>query len=184
MKNIPPIYVTGNINKAEKLKNVLGLNIDHHSLDLDEIQSKDMRVVVEHKVRQAYEILKQPVLVEDTCLSFVAIDGLPGPFIKFFVETENGLENLCSMLDGFSSRDATADCLFGYFDGENLEIIHGSSSGQIADHPRGNNGFGWDKIYQQDGFGGKTRGELNDDEYSRAYMATKPFTKLREFLLK
>ncbi|MCA9342125.1 non-canonical purine NTP pyrophosphatase, partial [Candidatus Saccharibacteria bacterium] len=68
MKNIPPIYVTGNINKAQKLKNLLGLNIDHHSLDLDEIQSNDMRAVVEHKVRQAYEILKRPVLVEDTCL--------------------------------------------------------------------------------------------------------------------
>jgi len=60
-------------------------------IDLDELQSLDLRVIVEHKVRQAYEKVGGPVLVEDVSLEFLALGRIPGPFIKFF-EQEIGLE--------------------------------------------------------------------------------------------
>ena len=56
-------FITGNQNKADFLAKHLGVPVAHHKLDLDEIQSLDPRVVVEHKVRQAYEVLNKPVLV-------------------------------------------------------------------------------------------------------------------------
>ena len=49
------------------------MEVLHQKLDLDEIQSLDLRTVVEHKVRQAYELVKKPVLVEDTSLQFEAL---------------------------------------------------------------------------------------------------------------
>lgn len=37
------------------MRKLLGMPIEHIKLDLDEIQSLDLKEVVEHKVRQAYE---------------------------------------------------------------------------------------------------------------------------------
>jgi inosine/xanthosine triphosphate pyrophosphatase family protein len=70
-------FITGNQKKADYLAQYLGIEVQHEKLDLDEIQSLDLREVVEHKVRQAYEMVKKPVLVEDTSLTFVALGKLP-----------------------------------------------------------------------------------------------------------
>ena len=53
------------------------MEVLHEKIDLDEIQSLDLREIVEHKVRQAYEKIKKPVLVEDTSLRFEALGKLP-----------------------------------------------------------------------------------------------------------
>lgn len=45
------------------------------------------------------------------------------------------------MVDGLS-RKATARCVFGYFDGQDLELFEGSLDGEIAKVPSGENGFG------------------------------------------
>ncbi|MFA6383501.1 MAG: non-canonical purine NTP pyrophosphatase, partial [Parcubacteria group bacterium] len=79
-------FITGNQSKADYLANYLGLPIDHVKIDLDEIQSLDLKEIVTHKVRQAYQKVKKPVIVEDVSLEFKALGGLPGPFIRFFVE--------------------------------------------------------------------------------------------------
>ena len=79
-------FITGNQDKADYLAKYLGHPVDHLKLDLDEIQSLELKEIVEHKVRQAYEKVKKPVIVEDVSLEFEALGGLPGPFIKFFVE--------------------------------------------------------------------------------------------------
>lgn len=180
MSNIT--FITGNQNKADYLANMLGIDVDHQKFDLDEIQSTNLEKVVEHKVKQAYEIAHKPVLVEDVSLGFDALDGLPGTFIKFFVNAPDGLEKLCRMCDGFDNRGAEAACVFGYFDGERLEFFRGGLHGTIANHPRGENGFGWDQIFCPDGFGGKTRAELNPSDDEKTYGTIKPFRELRVFL--
>lgn len=177
-----PIFITGNAKKAEYLATYLGVALDHLKFALDELQSTDLREIVEHKVRQAYVLAGQtPVLVEDVALSFTALGDLPGPFIKFFVEANDGLESLCRMLDGFSDRSATARCVFGYYDGIKLELFEGSLAGDIAIHPRGDGGFGWDKIFCPAGYDGKTRAELSAEQDAETYQAIKPFDKLRDF---
>lgn len=52
-------FVTGNQKKAEHLMKYLGLEVLHEKVDLDELQSLDLREIVEHKVRQAYEKIKK-----------------------------------------------------------------------------------------------------------------------------
>lgn len=174
-------FITGNQNKADYLVKLLGLPIEHQKVDLDEIQSTNLKEVVEHKVRQAYEIIKKPVLVEDVSLVFNALSGLPGPFIKFFVD-ESGLDACCKMLDGFSDRSARASCVFGYYDGKDLHFFEGGLNGQIAKSPRGESGYGWDRIFEPEGYGGKTRAELSQAENDKTYQIIKPFDHLRDFL--
>lgn len=172
-------FITGNQNKADYLAKYLGHPVDHIKLDLDEIQSLDLREVVKHKVKQAYDQIKKPVLVEDVSLEFAALGRLPGPLIKWFVD-ELDFPTICSLLNG-KNRNATARCMFGYYDGERLEFMEGSLSGKISETPGKDNGFGWDAIFVPEGYD-VTRSELNEAEDKKTYLQIKPFAQLKDFL--
>jgi inosine triphosphate pyrophosphatase len=177
-----PIFVTGNQDKADYLARLLEIPLEHQKLHLDEIQSMSLDEIVGHKVKQAFEIVGKPVLVEDVALGCAVLGNLPGPFVKFFVDAEDGLERMCRMLDGFSDRSARAECVFGYYNGEHLRYMRGGLSGTIADHPRGEGGYGWDRIFCPDGYDGKTRAELTPEQNEATYQVIKPIALFRDFL--
>lgn len=154
----------------------------HRTVDLAEIQSLDLREVTQTKARQAYKIVKQPVLVEDVSLSFEVFGRLPGTFIKWYI-AELGNEKICRLLDGQNNRKATATICYCLYDGEQMHCFEASMHGEIADHPRGENGFGWDEIFISDGMS-KTRAELADDEQAATSMRQSVYTELRQFLTK
>jgi inosine triphosphate pyrophosphatase len=114
-------FITGNQKKAEYLQKYLGVPIAHKKIDLDELQSLELREIVEHKLRQAFAHLKSPVLVEDSALEFCALGKLPGTFIKFF-EQEMSFTDICSLLNN-KERSAIAKCGFGYFDGVHYQYF-------------------------------------------------------------
>ena len=175
----PVTFVTGNLNKVAYLEKYLGYPLEHIKLDLDELQSLDTKKIVEHKVRQAYDKVHKPILVEDGSLAFEAFNGLPGPFIKFFVE-HMPLETMCRMLDR-QTRKATACTTFGYFDGTEVTFLEGKLEGEIAQHPAGENGWHWDKILIVKGYN-VTRAELSEEEYQKTSMELRPILALKEFL--
>jgi inosine triphosphate pyrophosphatase len=180
MNNMKEItYITGNQKKADYLSSYLGHPISHRKVDLDEIQSLDLKKIVEHKVRQAYAIVGGPVVVEDTSLEMKALGGLPGPFIKYFLE-QISLQDICSLVAS-KDRAATARCVFAYFDGENENYFEGSVNGIIAEKPAGEGAFGFGKIFIPEGYEG-TQAELNKEDHEKMYTTMKPIKQLAEFL--
>lgn len=175
----PVTFITGNQNKADYLARYLGHPVQHLKIDLDELQSLDLYEIVEHKVRQAYDIVKAPVLVEDQSLEFSSLGRLPGTFIKFFVD-EVPFDRICAMLDGME-RTAIARCVFGYYDGTDLKFFEGSLKGLIADSPRGTNGFGWDSIFIPEGYD-ITRAEMDEADDAATYLKIKPFDAVKAYL--
>jgi len=171
-------FITGNQNKAEYLAKLLDFPILHQKVELDELQSLDLRTIVDHKARQAYRAVGSPVLVEDVSLEFTALGRFPGTFIKFLID-EVPFETICRMLDGLQ-RDAVARCVFGYYDGKKVTFFEGELGGLIAQHPAGENGFGWDKIFIPNGYS-VTRAELSKADDEKTYMQIKPFAELRSF---
>lgn len=176
------IFVTGNPEKAENFSKHMGADIPHHDVDVDEIQTLDIYKLVEHKAKEAYRQLNTPVLVEDVQFVMNALGKLPGPFIKYFVIAENGGEKMCRMLDGFTDRSAVGKCIFGYYDGGAMRFFEGKLNGIVAVHPRGNRGYGFDRIFVPDGFDGKTAAELSEQQYDHYYSTIKPFVKVKQFL--
>ena len=176
-----PTFITGNQSKADYLSRQLGIQLDHEKVDLDEIQSTDLHKIVEHKLKQAYDVCGTPVLVEDVSLVFDALGELPGPYIKWFVE-KSGNEACCRMLDGFEDRSAVIRCTFGYFDGEVMKFFDSELPGTIAEHPAGENGFGFDQFFINEGYT-ITRAEMTQEENELTYATKmKPFAKVREYL--
>lgn len=173
-------FITWNQNKADYLAKYLWIEVLHEKIHLDEIQSLDLREVVEHKVRQAYEKIRRPVLVEDTALEFCALGKLPGTFIRFFVQ-ELGQEWLCRLLDG-RDRSAIGRTQYAYFDGARLEVFTGEIRGTIAQNPGYDNNFAWDRIFIPEWYD-CVRSELSEEDYKRVYVTIKPTQAVREFLL-
>lgn len=173
------LFVTGSQHKADYLSRCLGQTIPHQKVELDEIQSLDVTEIVRHKVRQAYEKVKRPVIVEDVSLECPALRGLPGPFIKWFIESL-GADGVCEMLHG-KNRDAVARCVVGYFDGTNEAYFEGSAKGRIAEKPYEGRGYGFDPFFIHEGFD-VPRAGMNPEDHDRTYLDIKPFGKLKEYL--
>jgi non-canonical purine NTP pyrophosphatase (RdgB/HAM1 family) len=175
-------FITGNQNKADYLVKWLERPIDHHKVDLDELQSLDLKAVVEHKVRQAYEILKRPVLVEDVGFTFEAMGRLPGPLIKWFLE-ELGDEGLCKLADGLEHRKAHVSIIYAFYDGTDMQFFENHVQGSVSTEPRGSYGFGWNAVFIPEGTD-KTYAEMNDDEVRPYSVRAQAIEQLKEYLSK
>jgi inosine triphosphate pyrophosphatase len=173
-------FITGNQHKADYLAKWLEVPVEHHKLDLDEIQSLDLDVVAEHKARQAYEILQRPVLVEDASLTFTAMGRLPGTFIKWFIE-ELGMDGLVRLAASLPSQDAVGRVVYAFYDGVDLKLFDGEMKGRIVTEPKGDGGFGFDPVFVNDGYG-QTRGEMDEDAYVATSYRTKALQKLHAYL--
>ena len=78
-----------------------------------EIQTSDLKLLVENKLSQAWMGLQKPVIVEDTSLYFEAWGNLPGPLVKWFVK-DLGAEGMYLSLQNFEDFRAKAVCYLGY----------------------------------------------------------------------
>lgn len=72
-------FVTGNANKLREVQQILGSNVElvSQKIDLPEVQGESEDISKE-KGRIAFSHVNGPVIVEDTCLCFDAMKGLPG----------------------------------------------------------------------------------------------------------
>jgi len=158
--------VTGNANKLKEIKMILGDNFPYELVinpaDLPEYQG-DADMVSRLKCQSAYSIIKGPVIVEDTCLGFNSMSGLPGPYVKWFLKSI-GPDGLYKMLAGFEDKTAKAMATLAYCDSEDghVHLFKGITEGTIVS-PRGQGGFGWDTCFQPVGYD-KTYAEMTADE--------------------
>lgn len=121
-------------------------------------------------------------MVEDTCLGFNALNNLPGPYIKWFVNSI-GLEGLVKMLVGFEDKSANSICTFGYCEGPGQPVLlfQGTTQGVIVDS-RGPTDFGFDSIFEPVGFD-KTFAELDKPTKNSISHRYRALAKLKLFLL-
>ncbi|KAJ0181664.1 hypothetical protein K1T71_002386 [Dendrolimus kikuchii] len=180
-------FVTGNAKKLEEVRAILGasfpLELVSHKLDLPELQGEVNEVSI-RKCQEAARRLKTAVLVEDTALCFNALGGLPGPYIKWFLEKLEP-EGLHKLLTGWGDKSAEAVCTFAYCIGNcedlNVLLFQGVTKGKIV-KPRGSRDFGWDCVFQPEGYE-HTYGELPKEEKNKISHRYKALDKLRTYFI-
>lgn len=154
--------VTSNKGKLQEWQRILpsAIEIVTHDVDLSEIQSLDSEQIVADKAKRAYEQLQTPVIVEDVSAGLERLGWLPGPFIKFFI-SKLGEGALFELADQ-SGKRARVACAIAYYDGHTLMTVKAENQGTVVE-PRGENGFGFDKVFIPDG-STKTYGEMTMKE--------------------
>ena len=173
------VVVTTNPGKVAEINEILGTSHKTSSLNIPEVQSLDLDEVITQKAKAAYQILKKPVLVTDVSLEIEGLNGLPGTFVKFFLETL-GTEGTVDLLKGKSKKTKATDAI-AIYDGKTLKIFKGSAEGKVAPKDRGKNGFGFDKVFISRGYT-KTWAELDTKVKNKISHRAIALQKLKKYL--
>lgn len=139
-----------------------------------------MEDIARSKCREAARQVGGPTITEDTSLCFDALNGLPGPYIKWFLAAV-GHEGLNNMLAGFPTKAARAVTIMAYCSGPDAEplLFTGVVEGHIV-HPRGSLHFGWDPIFQPNHPSGHTYAEMSMETKNQISHRSKALALLRQ----
>jgi len=172
-------FITGSEDKFAELQSVLG-NLEQLEIDLPEIQEIDAHKIIAAKLAEARKHREGTFIVEDTSLYLDALNGLPGPLIKWFMKTI-GNEGLYKIVQVFGNTGAEAKTIIGYASSDgDVQFFEGSFRGRIV-KPRGANGFGWDPIFQPEG-NERTFAEMSLEEKNVHSMRRIAAEKFGDFL--
>jgi XTP/dITP diphosphohydrolase len=154
--------VTGNVHKFFEISAILCdiSDVVQASLSCPEVQHADVGYISERKAAYAYSKLKRPLITDDTGLFIPALQGFPGPYAAFALETI-GNAGILRLLDGCFDRSAWFESAIAYADELGVRVFRGRIDGVIAQKPRGLNGFGYDPIFE---IGSKTLAEMESAE--------------------
>ena len=124
-----------------------------------------------------------PAFADDSGLEVEALDGRPGIYSARYAPTSGErIEKLLGELKGCENRRARFVCVIAIaINGEVIETFEGEVKGTIVDAPRGNNGFGYDPIFQPDGYD-KTFAEMTDEEKNKISHRADAVRKALEFI--
>ena len=179
----PNFFATKNDNKLREVNEILNCNLEQIDIELYEPQGLDITEVVREKTEDAFRKTGKLVMVEDTSLEFYSWNGLPGPLIKWFLESV-GNDGILKMLIGADNRRAIAKTAVGFFDGNESHIFIGEIEGAISEEIRGHSGFGWDPIFIPDGFD-KSFAEMTSEEKNTVSMRRRALENMKaSFLIK
>ena len=190
-------FVTGNVNKLKEVQKILNavdnlpFDIVNQKVDLPELQGDDPVTIAREKCRLAMQQVKGPCFIEDTSLCFNALNGMPGPYIKWFLD-KCGHDGLNQMLAGFDDKTAYAETIVAFANGtsktgskeeEDIHIFVGRTDGTIVP-PRGSLEFGWDPIFETLTADGvmQTYAEMTKPDKNAVSHRGKAFEQFRAYL--
>jgi S-adenosylmethionine:tRNA ribosyltransferase-isomerase len=128
---MPIAFVTGNAGKlasaAEHLA-PLGIDLEQVALELDEIQSTDVRDVAMHKAQQAFRALKRPLIIEDSGFGIDELGGFPGPMIKHLVGAV-GARGIARLADLTEHRRCRFTSVLVYIDAHGVPRVFAGEGG-------------------------------------------------------
>lgn len=98
---------SGKINTLKKLLeyNKLDIEIISQKLNIIEPQANSVNEISKAKALQAFNILKEPVLVEDGGFYIEALNDFPGVYVRYILDTI-GADGIIKLMDGKENRRA------------------------------------------------------------------------------
>jgi XTP/dITP diphosphohydrolase len=173
--------VTSNAGKAAEVAAFFSgsLEVDHVALEIPEHRSNDIAEISREKVRYAYSQLNTPLIVDDTGFFIDALEDFPGPYAAYVLNSI-GNAGILKLMDGISDRNARFTTGIAYADEYGIEVFTGTLEGKIALCPRGNNGFGYDPIFE---IGEKTLAECSIEEKSRISHRARALSSFHDWFI-
>lgn len=154
--------------------------VEQLNIDLPEIQEIDPHAIILAKLKEAESKVQGNFIVEDVSFNMEALNGsLPGPLIKWFLKAV-GIEGLFQIAKSLGNYKASAKCVIGYSENGTVEFFEAVVPGTIV-APRGSREFGWDPIFQPDGFDA-TYAELTSSQKNEVSHRAVAAKKLKQYL--
>lgn len=184
------VIASGNSGKIKEAQEILkeykiipmkelGINID---------VEEDKETFIENATKKAETIAKElndkMCLADDSGIEIESLNGFPGVHTKRWLNGTDRERNLAILdkLQGVSKdkRKIKFITAIALSDGNETISVEANIDGYVAESPRGENGFGFDEIFELEN--GRTLAELSNEEKNEISARRKALEKLREKL--
>ena len=189
------ILATHNLHKQKEMNSILsplgivivGLDEFPQIVDIEETGT----TLLENafiKAKTVYEFTGLPSLADDTGLEVNSLGGAPGVYSARYAGNNPTYQENCTKLllnlKGYPNekRVASFKTVIAFVDGEIEYSTEGVVKGLIVEKHRGDDGFGYDPIFQPESRN-LTYAEMDTDEKNRISHRFKALDKIKEFLI-
>lgn len=158
-------FITCNKGKVNEFKQILEpkVKVEQIAIGYPELRSDDSEEIAKLAAKQLADILKKPVVVEDSGLFIKSLNDFPGTS-SAYIHKRIGLDGLLKLMKGIKDRTCFYKSAVGYCEpGKEPISFLGTEKGEIAQKIRGSYGFGHDPIFIPKG-SKKTYGEMRNVE--------------------
>lgn len=167
------IVATNNEGNLKEIKEILKeyniKSLKEVNCDIDVVEDADtFEGNAKKKAKEISEFLNKPCLADDSGLCIDHLDGWPGVYTgRTIGKNKENLGLILEKLEGVPAekRTARAICYMVYCDKGEFIIGKGELVGKIAFERKGDNGFGFDEVFELDN--GKTLAELSSEEKNK-----------------
>jgi len=188
------VFATNNSHKLDEIRNILGSSFE--VMSLNELGCHDdipeTGTTLEENARQKaqyiYDKYHCNVFADDTGLEVDALGGEPGVYSARYAggeghDSEANMTKLLKNLEGEDNRKAQFRTVIALIIDGKTSLFDGIVKGEIIKERRGGEGFGYDPIFQPEGYD-KTFAELGNDIKNTISHRAKTVKALAEYLLK
>lgn len=186
------IFVTNNPHKLEEIRKIVGERIEIYSLKeincLEEIPEtadtiRDNAIMKAQYVAEKYGV---DCFADDTGLEVSALGGAPGVHTARYASEEGhdtigNMQLLLQNIEGETDRSAQFVTYIALIIKGEIRTFEGICKGTILTQMQGNEGFGYDPIFQPEGFE-KTFAQMTSEQKNAVSHRGKATRKLIEYL--
>lgn len=185
------LFASGNENKVKEIRQLLPQG--YQLLSLADVGFRDdipetAQTIEGNAILKAEFMAKRQSLgcfADDTGLVIPALNGEPGIYsARYAGEEKNAGKNMnlvLEKLEGSPYRNAYFITVIALILEEKLHLFEGRVEGQIIEEKRGINGFGYDPIFQPEGFD-RTFAEMTSEEKNKLSHRGRALAKMMAFL--
>ncbi len=185
------ILSTNNLHKLREVREIIGPQVELLSLsdigfsgDIPEDQDT-LEGNASQKAHYIYDKFNENCFADDTGLEVDALGGRPGVYSARYAGEEcsdlDNMEKLLGEMDGLSNRTARFRTVISLIiDGEEQQF-EGVVEGKITEKMMGSNGFGYDAIFEPEGYD-QTFAEMPLAEKNAISHRARAVAKLSEYL--
>lgn len=185
------VFATHNQHKLSELQHILGNHF--HLISLDDLKhdqeiEETGTTLIENallKARFIYNLYQVNTFADDTGLEIDALNGAPGVYSARFAGEEkspvNNMNKVLDLMKDAPNRKARFKTVIALILNGKEFLFEGVVNGIILERPRGTNGFGYDPIFQPEGYT-LSFAEMDSQTKNKISHRAKAVEKLTGFL--
>jgi non-canonical purine NTP pyrophosphatase (RdgB/HAM1 family) len=193
-KKMKIVFATNNLNKLSEVKKILGNRFEVMSLSeigcYDDIPEKGQTLKDNAliKAQWIYDKYQVNCFADDTGLEVDALGGAPGVYSARYAggeghDSQANMKKLLEELQDTDNRKARFRTVIALIIDGKVTTFEGIVNGEIIREKRGGEGFGYDPIFQPEGYD-KTFAELGVNIKNNISHRARAVQKLADYLLK
>jgi len=188
------VFATNNAHKLEEIRAILGNSIEilsladiHCHADIPET-ADTLEGNARQKSRYVYEHYGLDCFADDTGLEIESLGGAPGVYSARYAngqghDSQANMNKLLKEMEEKNDRKAQFRTIISLIEKGEERQFEGIVKGQITREKRGESGFGYDPIFQPDGYE-TTFAELGSDIKNRISHRARAVAALCDYLRK